>query len=266
MTSYDQITFPTRSGGNYNFDIQSSTDDVDPIFDDFILTCSTPVTLGDYLLYGNVSHYSDTCIFNPCSLPNLVIETSAALALALVNPALRAPIAKLYPDRVRVPTPVPGPDPGPFQKLVIPLREQTALPTQVAQVFRMGTEATGKLKGAAALPAAAASVKSTQTVSLSQASQTAVQFDRASVSGIVDHLIGRCQTGPLTGVLLRFIQYDRTNAELAGGPYTGTGTREILGTCASDQHGNYIFRFQRTLAQYIEELNVDVAPGEPLEF
>src|SRR5438552_210291 len=43
----DQITFPTVSAGRYHFDIQANTPADDPIFDDVILTCSTPVTLED---------------------------------------------------------------------------------------------------------------------------------------------------------------------------------------------------------------------------
>src|SRR5450755_3765166 len=47
-TSFDQITFPTSSAGEYRFDIQGNDDEVDPIFDDLILACTTPVTLFDY--------------------------------------------------------------------------------------------------------------------------------------------------------------------------------------------------------------------------
>jgi hypothetical protein len=82
------------------------------------------------------------------------------------------------------------------------------------------------------------------------------------VAGILDHIFARCETGPLPGVVLGFQEYDRTNAELAGGAYTGTGDRENLGTCATDLNGNYIFRFSRSLAQFIEEATVDTAPGE----
>jgi hypothetical protein len=62
--------------------------------------------------------------------------------------------------------------------------------------------------------------------------------------------------------VLRFQEYDRTNAELAGGPYTGEGNRENLGVCVTDKNGNYIFRFSRSIAQFLEEADVDVAVGE----
>src|SRR5690242_7361521 len=43
VTSFDQITFPTRSGGQYSFNIQANDDDIDPVFDDLVLTCTTPI-------------------------------------------------------------------------------------------------------------------------------------------------------------------------------------------------------------------------------
>jgi hypothetical protein len=256
----DQITFPTVSGGNYRFDIQANFPADDPIFDDAILTCSTPVTLEDFVIYGNVSYYTDSCIFNPCFLPWLVIDTPAALAAALKNPILRVPIAQLYPDRLQVkPPPIPLPDPPPFKPLVIPLRDQTALPTRVAQVFTVAGKTAAETPIASDAGPVATSARS---VSLSQPSAATLNFDRVAVSGIIDHLFPLCQTGPLPGASLGFQQYDRTNAELAGGAYTGTGNRQDLGVCATDRNGNYIFRFSRTLAQYITEALVDVAPGE----
>jgi hypothetical protein len=261
VDSPDQITFPTSSGGKYHFDIQSNVPANDPVFDDLILTCSTPVTLNDFLIYGNISYYTDGCIFNPCFLPYLVIDTAVALAAALKNPILRVPIELLYPDRVRIKLP-PLPDPPPFKAMVIPLREQTALPSKVAQVFK----ATGNALRADETRAASVDFDSAptplRTLSLSQPAAKAIEFDRLAVSGIVDHLFRFCETGPLPGTALRFQEYDRTNAELAGGPYTGTGNRELLGACATDRNGNYIFRFSRAFAQYVHEAQVDVAPGE----
>jgi hypothetical protein len=257
VTAFDQITFPTRSGGNYHFNIQTNDDDSDPIFDDLILACSTPVTVTDFLIYGNVSHYNDFCIFNPCSPIYLVIETQAALARALQNPTLRAAIQTIYPQRVGPLPPGPIPDPPPFRKLVIPLRNESAIPTQIAQVF----SSTGK-NDVAAAAGAAPTPQLLATRALNRPAATAASFDKVAVSGIVDHLFGICHTGPLAGRVLRFLQYDRTAAELAGGPYTGTGPRETLGVCTTDRHGNYVFRFQRSFAQDIHEALVDVAPGE----
>ncbi len=259
----DQITFPTMSGGNYRFDIQANFPADDPVYDDVILTCSTPVTLEDFLIFGNVSYYTDTCIFNPCFLPYLVIETPAALAAALRNPILRVPIEALYPDRLRVkPPPFPLPDPPPFTPLVIPLRDQTALPSKIGQVFTVSSNASAAAKETPVLADAGPAATSVRSLNLSQPAQKTINFDRVAVSSIIDHLFALCQTGPLPGASLGFQEYDRTNAELAGGAYTGTGNREDLGVCATDRNGNYIFRFSRTLAQYFTEALVDVAPGE----
>lgn len=261
VTSFDQISFPTRSGGQYSFNIQANDDDVDPVFDDLILTCSTPITLTDFVIYGNASHYSDFCIFNPCSPIYLVIDTQAALARALQNPTLRSAIQELYPERVKVIPPGPVPDPPPFKKIVLPLRGETTIPTQVAQIFNMGT--TANVKSGKAAAAAAPSVPTlAATQAVSPAARALHGIDQVALSGIVDHLFRFCQTGPLAGRVLRFLQYDRTNAELAGGPYTGSGARETLGVCTTDRNGNYIFRFQRSLSQYLHEATVDIAPGE----
>jgi len=267
VDSADQITFPTVAGGKVQFDIQSNDAGADQDFNDLILTCSAPQTLTDFFLYGHVSYYDDFCIFNPCWRDWLVIETSAALAAALKNPYLKAPIEKLYPLRKPVPPLPPGPlpDPPPFTPLVIPLREQAALPAKQAQVFRTAPpeQATGAKAKAAAAEAPAQTFTSSRTVALQQSSAVAtVDYDRLAVAGIVDHIFQLCTTGPLPGVALGFQQYDRTGAELSGGSYTGTGNREDLGVCATDRNGNYIFRFSRSLADFLEEFSVDVASGE----
>jgi hypothetical protein len=62
---------------------------------------------------------------------------------------------------------------------------------------------------------------------------------------------------------LGFQEYDRTDAEKLGGPYTGTGPRQNLGLSATDEQGNYIFRFSQSLSAIVEEAS-DVGPGESL--
>jgi hypothetical protein len=49
-----------------------------------------------------------------------------------------------------------------------------------------------------------------------------------------------CTVENQPGLLLRFLEYDRTVDELAGGPYTGTGNRQILGLAVTDEQGNYM--------------------------
>src|SRR5678816_4929438 len=52
IDSADQIKFPTISGGQYRFDIESNVAGGDEDFNDLILTCSTPVTATDFVVYG----------------------------------------------------------------------------------------------------------------------------------------------------------------------------------------------------------------------
>jgi hypothetical protein len=267
VDSADQITFPTTSGLQYHFDIQSNDAGGDQDFNDLILTCSTPQTPTDFVIYGNVSYYQGVCIFNPCRKDWLAIETASALANALKNPYLRVPIEKLYPYRLKpVPRMPPGPtpDPPPFRPLVIPLCEQTALPAKQAQVFRLAApEVKTRTAKGEAIADAQPSVVSSRTVVLEQTwSAATLEFDRLAVARIADHIFRICITGHLPGVALKFQEYDRTMAELAGGAYTGDGNREDLGACATDRNGNYIFRFSRSLAELAQEVDVDVAPGE----
>src|SRR6185295_8321132 len=76
-------------------------------------------------------------------------------------------------------------------------------------------------------------------------------------------LFPRCKVEAAPGLLLRFQEYDRTDAEKAGGSYTGTGSREDLGLAATDELGNYIFRFSRSPLDLASEA-LDVASGETL--
>jgi hypothetical protein len=267
VDSADKITFPTISAGQYQFDIQSNLPAEDPVWDDLILTCSTPVTQEDYLIYGNVSYYSGGCIFNPCHLPYLVIESPAALAAALKNPKLKVPIEKLYPERLQiVPPRPPGPDPDPlpFVPMVIPLREDTAMPAKIGQIFsaKPVSQSIKARDKSADTEAASYSMVGTYEVAKSRAG--VLDFDRVEVANFVDHFYLLCETGPLPGIVLRFQEYDRTNAEMAGAPYSGMGNRENLGLCVTDKNGNYLFRFSRTLAQYFYEAAHDLPAGTDL--
>src|SRR5262249_19743230 len=150
----------------------------DKDFDDLVLTCSAPQTLTDFFVYGHVSYYAGVCIFNPCWRDWIVIDSAAALAAALKNPTLKVPIEKLYPFRRPVPPVPPGPtpDPAPFTPLVIPLREQTALPAKQAQVFRLAPE---QVTRAASAEPAVQTFLSSRTVTTRQAGAGAlVDFDR----------------------------------------------------------------------------------------
>jgi len=87
--------------------------------------------------------------------------------------------------------------------------------------------------------------------------------DRIRLAAVIDGLIAApCHRTPLAGYGLRFIEYDRTLAELAGAPYSGLGQREDLGVAITDELGNYAFRFTRTHEQAGAESFFDTASGE----
>ncbi len=265
INSADQITFPTTSAGQHHFDIQSNDAGGDSDFNDLVLMCSTPASATEFLIYGHVSYYSGYCWFNPCHLPWIVIDTHIGLARALENPTLKAAIEKIYPERViPIPPPPPGPpiNPAKFSPLVIPLREPTALPARLAQQFKLAPEASGESAAKSKRAEAASTPTLLRTLAVSQQSSLTLDIDRASLATIVDRFRPRCETGSLSGVVLGFQEYDRTNAELGGAAYTGAGNREDLGFCATDRNGNYIFRFSRSIAQFIDEATTDVASGE----
>ncbi len=266
VTEHDRITFPTVSGGQYRFDIQANVADTDPVWDDLILTCSRPVSWDVFLIYGSVSYYSDACVFNPCNRRWLTIETQAAFAAALQNPLLRAPLAKLYPERLKaVPRlpPGPTPDPPPFVPAVLSLENGGALPAKEGEVLQLAPAVVAEKKAKAAAADTAPQFTATKLRAVTAPQfNAAVELNSAALASLVGQFFNRCQTGPLPGVSLRFQEYDRTPAELLGGPYTGTGLRELLGGCMTDANGNYIFLFTRTLAQDIDEITNDTAPGE----
>jgi hypothetical protein len=265
VNSDDQITFPTASGGVVRFDVQSNDAGGDEDFNDLILTCSTPESATEFIVYGNASCYDGLCLFNPCWRRVLVIDTVEALELALTNPALRVPIEKLYPKRIKLPPP-PPPDlePVPFVPMVLPLEENTAIPAKLGRSVRSVPAERPATKAAKGDEAAATSTRlvAGDRFALGQQIRQEALFDRVAVAGIADHLFLRCTTEKLAGFVLRFQEYDRTNAELIGGPYTGDGARELLGLAATDRNGNYIFRFSRDIGDFVQEVVEDTASTE----
>lgn len=268
IDSDEQIKFPTTTGTALSFDIQSNDSGADQDFDDLVLTCSMPRTATDFVLYGNASWYKGKCLFNPCNRRWIVIDSVFSLKEALANPVLRKPIEALYPERLQEEPPRigPTPPPPPFRPMVLPFEDVMALPAKQAQLVRLGVLEPEGPDPRPALPPGAIrprTVAGTRTVTLSRpVAFPDLQIDRVAVARLVDQFFPLCQTGPLPGTVLRFLEYDRTATELAGGPYTGTGTREVLGVCATDRNGNYLFRFSRSISDFIHETNVDVAAGE----
>ena len=260
VDSADQIKFPSVSVGQYRFDIESNDAGGDQDFNDLILTCSTPVTATDFVVYGHATSYSGRC-FLPCWRGWLVIDSEITLISALSYPAIRKAIELLYPERVRI-KPIPLPDPPPFVPMLIPLNDDRLIPSKRAQLIRLPKEALKAARSAKGTEATEQmfSVRTAAVTSVTERFTSAI--DRVGIGSILDKIFPICTTETLAGFPIRFEEYDRTIAELSGGAYTGTGAREDLGQAVTDRNGNYVFRFTRTIAEFIEESNIDVAPAE----
>jgi len=265
QSSDTSITFPQQVGNNYEFDIRSNDAGADADFNDLILTCSTPVTINDFIVYGNVTLYSGSCILNPCRRRGLyVIETSDALSRALNNPKLREVIAQLYPERIPVPVDPNPPDP-PFRPIVLDLFGESSKP-QLASVFRRVESAVGTKRAKTPTPDLAASnfelLRTVERSTQSSAKAATSLANDTVLAKAIDGVLSACEVDPAPNVTLSFDEYDRTAAELAGGPYAGTGPRRVLGDAVTDMNGNYIFRFSFDMTVPNLEDAGDIAPGE----
>ncbi len=262
-----KITFPTQTGGNYEFEIRSNDAGQDEDFNDLVLTCSTPATINNFILYGNVSLYSGRCIFNPCRRFPFVIESYPALVEALKNPKLREIIQTLYPERVAEVIPINLPDPPPFKPIVIdPTGEATQPKTMLlySKVDNPAPKRSAKSAAAEEIPELLSSnFKLEKTVQSRRfGNVTASMVNNVEIANIAERLFPICISGPAPHITLTFEEYDRTAAELAGGAYTGTGNRRLLGDTITDAYGNYIFRFRFDMTFPGLEDSTDIATGE----
>lgn len=275
IDSAQRITFPSVSGGLLRFDINTDDTGADKDYNDLVLTCSMPVAASEFVVYGKARTYAGLC-WNPCYPWYYVIETQAALLKALEVPDLRNIIEKLYPERVpRRPGPVP--DPGPmFTPVLLPkaapvVNQGLVFRSAAAKSFAPEGEIANEKEVRKFHEAAVARLRGTTspvTFDGSPISAGGSLLDRSEVlnlAKIADKLRIRffCDVEAAPGLLLNFQEYDRTDAEKAGGSYTGTGTRENLGLAATDEQGNYVFRFSRSLSDFADE-TLDVAAGEVL--
>jgi hypothetical protein len=258
-----QLKFPQKIGGNYVFDINSNDAGGDADFDDLILTCSRPATINDFILYGNVSLYSGTCIFNPCRSFPFVIESSAALIDALKNNKLREIISKLYPERIPIKFPIP-PDPEPFRPIVLDLNNEAIQPKTSLVYSRLPSNITkGRAVAEEDTSLSFSNFKLEKSIqSRIPALTSEAALSKADIARIIGGISLNCDTDPASNITLSFEEYDRTAAELAGGAYTGTGNRRILGDTITDAFGNYIFRFTFDMSFPGIEDAGDIAGGE----
>jgi hypothetical protein len=266
--SYTKLQFPHQSGGNYLFDILSDDSREDADFNDLILTCSTPVNINDFIVYGNVTLYSGRCIFNPCrQYPYYVIDTYPGLLAALKNDRIRALIEELYPERIpRHVDPNPPDPPLLFKPIVFDLggeaiQPKTSLKYVRKQVvdskrdLKSGKEANSRFAASDfELVSAAGANSAVQALAISQ--------DKIKLVRDLGKLFMPCFTDPGSNLTLTFEEYDRTAAELAGGAYTGEGNRRLLGDTITDMNGNYIFRFSFDMTFPGLEDSSDITIGE----
>jgi hypothetical protein len=264
--SDSKIIFPQQVGGNYEFDIQSNDSGSDEDFNDLILTCSTPAAPNNFILFGNVSLYSGRCVFNPCRKDIFVLETPWAVLAALKNPHLREIIEKLYPERVPPFKVDPNPpDPPYFTPLVLDLFGEAMQPKTTFNVQRIEETplTTGSKASAKNAPEPEPSFRVEKALSTrSAASESVFAASRFEVAKAIDSFYRFCSVEPGSGLTLTFEEYDRTILEQAGGPYTGTGDRRLLGDTITDMFGNYIFRFSFDMTFPFLEDAEDSFPGQ----
>ena len=267
-----KLKYPRQIGDNYEFEIWSNDAGSDEDFNDLILACSTPVNINDFIIYGNVSLYSGRCLFNPCRKGVYVIETHEALRSALKNATLRKIIEKDYPERVRddIIGPLP-PDPAPFKPIAIDLYQEAMQPRTQLIYKRLESgkpKATAKTRKAETDAVADFSVRNyslVNTLHEARSPEVARVADQLELARAIDGLLyKKCKVAPATNTTLTFEEYDRTAAELAGGPYTGGGDRRLLGDTITDMLGNYIFRFSFDMTFPGIEDTTDIAPGESI--
>ena len=269
LNSTEKIQFPSSPSSGFFIHSDDATATPDKDFDDLVLHCDPVTTSGatDYFAYGNVSCYKGVCLFNPCFPQYLVIDSYISFREAIKYPLLRDYIQKVYPDKLfetPIKPPIPLPDPPPFTPLMLPLKSDDLLPLKEATLFRRElTERPSKdTKQASAHSeekyVALSSVKYNNFASSSSSSLV----DRVKLAELSYKYRLNCNVDALSSSILRVIEYDRTDAETAGGAYTGTGNRRVLGYAITDAFGNYIFRFQRSDFDDLTEVSNDFVTGE----
>ena len=267
LNSTEKIQFPTSGASGFIIRSDDATATPDKDFDDLVIHC-IPVSVSgatDYITYGNVSCYKGFCRFNPCFPKYLVIDSQYALNQALRQPVLREYIQKVYPDKIfetRIKLPIPVPDPAPFTPLMLPLQNDDLLPQKEATIFRkemIESKSRDSMNNTAGEKFV--SLSSVKLNNFAPVRSTSL-VDRVKLAGLMDKLRLQCEVDAIPSAILRVIEYDRTASEKAGGAYTGTGSRVVLGYAITDAFGNYVFRYQRTDFDDLSEVVNDVAAGE----
>ena len=260
-----RVKFPTITSGNYVFYIESNDSGNDQDFDDLVLTCSTPVTSSDFIVYGHVSDYYGNCLFNPCWRDWLVIDSPVVLQQALKNPAIYEAVKQLYPERIPIKVNPNPPDPGPFKTMMIPILGNTPMPLKTASIFTRNTEPASRSsreKKSAAEDNELSFLKTVVAQPTPVATLAKYTYDKVALGSIIDTPYLICVREDVPDQTLQFKEYDRSVSELAGGPYTGNGNKTDLGTTITDINGNYVFRFTQSASELVNEILHDVAATE----
>ena len=236
QSSQVKLNPPTLSGGFYKFDILSNDSGGDTDFNDLVLTCRTPKTANDYLIYGKVSDYQGLCLWNPCN-PLWVIDTPLKLEQALAIPQLKDYLREWYPDRISA---GPQPEPPLFVPLVVPKPGEPGTPFKQKYVLtteekEFSPELAKRSKKAAAKSAALpttvsyTATKSIQALKASELTLDSVTLrHRAALEKLTIKPAWYCDKDPLANTRVRFFEYDRTPAELSGGCIYGGRGKTIL--------------------------------------
>ena len=247
--SADRLGTPSSSGGQILFDILSNDSGADEDYNDLILACSAAEASSEYVVYGKVRSYAGRCLYNPCFPRYVVIDTLHQLREALKYASVRAALETLYPERIREfikrpPVPDPEPDPLAFRPMMVPL----------------GVGSDVQYENAGRSMAKAIDAPVVRAGSLDTSIQPWSRSHARDLLKFKDKFKPVCHVKDQPGLLLRFLEYDRTSTELGGGAYTGTGDRKVLGLAVTDEQGSYIFRFSHTLEDIAEEFS-DVPVG-----
>lgn len=265
QSSQTKLKFPQKIGGKYVFDILSNDSGGDTDFDDLVLSCSVPVNINDFILYGNVTLYSGRCIFNPCRKWPFVIDTLSGLESALKNPRLSDWVHKYYPERIPPIKVNPNPpDPAPFfTPIVLDLSGEVTQPKTTLKFARKEITSVKKDTKKSSEAVEEFLVEDYELIH-SATAKVANAFlpHNLEIAKDIDRLIFPCFTDPGSNLTLTFEEYDRTASELGGGAYTGTGNRRLLGDTITDMNGNYIFRFRFDMSVPYLEDGSDIASGE----
>jgi hypothetical protein len=255
-----RIGTPAPTGGTeVAVAISSNDSGGDADYDDLILSATATLGALDYLLYGRARSYSGFCRFNPCfPYPWLVVDTLDALRAIVLESRHADVVRALYPAEVTLaerPRRLGMAETELSRPLMIPVGET-----------ELGEEASLSVRQSAG----AKKARFTHRVPRSETLPGSFVFETLDKERLVDFARARadflfpvCDIEPAPGLLLKFIEYDRTSAELAGGSYTGTGVRQDLGFAVTDEVGGYLFRFTQTFGDLAAEI-ADVAPGESL--